>query len=152
MHADQNDMARVRSLIFGVLLAVSASACGATVDTTPTQDIDRRAPQFATTTASTLSESARLASEWVDVKYREGGPVDVAEFEHFEPRDPPVTEAWYDRSNLYLIVNLEGTNYHYCRFLAGDWVGFVDSGDAGSHYASQIRGSHDCRRGGVPSD
>lgn len=148
---DGTDMTRLRYLIFGILLAVSASACGAPVDTASTQGIDSQAPQSVTTTDSTLAEPARAASEWVHVKYREDGAVDVAEFEHFEPLDPPVTEAWYDRSKLYMIVNLEGTNYHYCRFSADDWAGFVDSGDAGSYYASHIRGSNDCRRGGVPS-
>ena len=135
-------MAHLRTVILGILITVALTACGADI---------RSEPRAPTAGAAASQASAPDGSLWVHVKYRSGGPVDVAGFAHHRPLDPPVNEAWYDASNQYMIVNLEGTNYHYCRFTRGDWADLVNASNAGSYYQGQIRGSFDCRGGGVPS-
>lgn len=131
-----------RAGVLFVLGSVGLAACTGDVSPTPTPVI---------VTASTRA-TAPDGSLWIHVKYRQEGPVDVSDFEHHRPYDdPPVDEAWYDAPNRYMIVNLDGTNYHYCQFTRIDWDRFVGASDAASYYTSHIRGDFDCRDGGVPS-
>lgn len=99
--------------------------------------------------------------EWITIKYRPT-PVNVANgyFNYWRPEVPGnLLEAWWDRYNRYLIVNLSGTNYHYCSFSDFSWTALRDSarlpdkGGVDSHFRRFIRGSdsYDCRSSPVPN-
>jgi len=90
---------------------------------------------------------------WVTVKYRPT-PVDVGapHFKSLGHRESRlVTGAWYDGGNNYLVINLNGTNYHYCGFPRSAWQALRNAESMGRHYNAEIRGEHDCRNYIVPS-
>jgi len=90
-------------------------------------------------------------SEYVNVKYRDT-KVDVASFEYLDGGDSSfVREAWYDDNNQYMIINLNGTNYHYCGLPSSTWDSLRESSSLGSFYNSSIKGHYDCRVNPVPS-
>ena len=35
--------------------------------------------------------------------------------------------AWYDENNAYMVISLEGSNYHYCRFPLSVWNGLLEA-------------------------
>lgn len=92
-----------------------------------------------------------ISSLWaVEVKYH--GNVDVSTFDnlHLKPSSF-VKEIYYKKSEKYLIVNLKGTYYHYCRipnYIVRNWV---NASSLGRHYLSDIKGNFDCRQGGIPN-
>ena len=86
------------------------------------------------------------------VKYR-ATPVNVSHprFKYLETsRSSFVTGAWYDDSNSYMIIGLNGTYYHYCRMPGSAWNAFRTADSFGRHYNAFIKGRYDCRLGGVP--
>lgn len=90
------------------------------------------------------------APRWITVKYR-ATPVDVAApyFTHAYGGGDGISDAWYDKANQYLLIGINGTFYHYCRVPEGVWASV--SGMSMSSYRSLLKGSCDCRLGGVPS-
>ena len=91
-------------------------------------------------------------SQLIDVKYRPS-PVDVSDprFEHTDTsRSSFVTDAWYDDSHDYMVIGLQGTNYHYCRIPQEVWDAFQQADSFGRFYNRDIKGRYDCRLGGVP--
>ena len=89
----------------------------------------------------------------VTVKYRDS-KVDISS-PLFEPLDRQgdslVREAWYDQSNRYMVINLKGTNYHYCGFPLGQWQELRRAASMASYYEVYVRGSFDCRLVYVPA-
>ena len=90
---------------------------------------------------------------WVAVKYR-STLVDVNTYS-LEPLGRAdsslVTAAWYDDGNDYLLINLQGTNNHYCGFPGSAWRALTEAPSMGRYYTSRIKGSYDCLFGYVPS-
>jgi hypothetical protein len=80
------------------------------------------------------------------VKYR-SGPVDVTKhgFENFQKQSSVIYNSWYDRKNNYLIINVKGTNYHYCGFENKYWEYFKNASSLGRFYIQNIKGRYDCR-------
>ncbi|MCP3910065.1 MAG: KTSC domain-containing protein [Actinomycetia bacterium] len=60
-----------------------------------------------------------------------------------------VKAAWYDTSNDYLVINLQGTNYYYCAFPSSSWSGLKSADSMGSCYLDRIKGNYDCRYEGL---
>ena len=90
------------------------------------------------------------AGEIVTVKYR--GPVDLAGFDCKEsPQSSLVWRTCYDAPHQYLIVNLKGTYYHYCRMPANAVSAWRSDESLGKHFLKNIKGQYDCRSGGVPN-
>jgi|GEM_PF-1122383 len=94
-----------------------------------------------------------LANGPVNVKYRTNGPVNIhsSNFESLNKSDSDVGGAWYDSSQKYMVIELNGTYYQYCGMPADtwDWLKSVDSPYA--YYQTDIRGNFDCRVNYVPS-
>lgn len=92
------------------------------------------------------------AEEWLVIKYR-SSPVDVDK-PYFEKLDTSksslVRGAWYDAENEYMIINLGGTNYHYCGLDEETWKTFTASASFGTAYNAYIKGRFDCRINPVP--
>jgi hypothetical protein len=80
------------------------------------------------------------------VKYR-SGPVDVTKhgFENFQKQSSVIYNSWYDRKSNYLILNVKGTNYHYCGFGIQEWEYFKNASSLGRFYIQNIKGRFDCR-------
>lgn len=89
---------------------------------------------------------------YVDIKYREDS-VDLADarFEYLNTSESSfVNGAWYDNSNLYMVINLSGTYYHYCGMPVGTWSSFGSADSFGTYYNKYIKGNYDCRNNPVP--
>ncbi len=109
--------------------------------------------------AKSFSEESASVSQdaWTQnfkfVKYRDT-LVDVGApyFENLGRLDSTlVYDAWYDEKNSYMVINLSGTNYHYCGFGKSDWKSLETASSMGRWYRANIKGSFDCRIYPVPS-
>ena len=109
---------------------------------------------LASTTAATIgltvetvrSESASALtqgwqSEWVSIRYR-SDPVDVGapRFDRLAADSSLVYAAWFDEANGYLIINLQGTAYHYCGLPSSVWRGLETASSQGSYFNQSIKG------------
>ena len=138
----QDEVVRAFRLLVTVLLAacITGAGCGTSAEDLARQD-----------RATTISQS--WEPYWVTVKYRPTS-VDVGApyFERLGRADSTlVYAAWYDDGNNYMVINLTGTNYHYCGFPRSSWIALQTAGSMGSHYRSNIKGRYDCRVHFVPT-
>ncbi len=98
------------------------------------------------------NDSNENNSEYVDIKYREDS-VDVStpEWEYLDTsRSSWIEGARYDEEERYMIINLQGTNYHHCNLPRSTWESFKNADSFGSDYNSYIKGNFDCRDYTVP--
>ena len=88
-------------------------------------------------------------ADTVIVKYQ--GPVDVSKFDcQQSPQSSLVWRTCYSQRDHYLVVNLKGVYYHYCRMppaVVREWRG---SASLGRYYLENVKGAFDCRQGGIP--
>jgi hypothetical protein len=63
-----------------------------------------------------------------------------------------VRGAWYNSQADYMVINLQGTLYHYCRVPSEIWKGLISASSHGTYYNANIKGRFDCRLGGVPQN
>lgn len=93
-----------------------------------------------------------LSSGYVQVKYRDD-KVNVAasNFTALDRSDATVKGAWYDGSNEYMVIKLNGTYYHYCGMPTNAWRDFSSASSLYSAYQDDIKGNFDCRVNLVPS-
>ena len=62
-----------------------------------------------------------------------------------------VKNIWYDNYNEYLIVDLKGTNYHYCGIPEDEVHDWQFAPSLGRYYYQNIKGNYDCRyQGTIP--
>lgn len=90
---------------------------------------------------------------YVNIKYRtDRVDVNNGSFQHFNTtRSSLVEDAWYDPGNNYMIIDLNGTNYHYCGMPVQVWNNFKEASSLGTYYNASIKGNYDCRINRVPS-
>ena len=103
----------------------------------------------------TVERNAYDQPVWVTVKYR-STPVDVGTggFEHWTNENPGnVREGWFDVRNDYMLLNLDGTVYHYCNVSIAWWRSLTSAKSADLQFDLYFKGSmiYDCRRYAVPS-
>ena len=92
------------------------------------------------------------SAEMIFVKYRDS-PVDVdnGHFEHIQLKPSSLVKGmYYDSSNLYLLVRLKHTFYHYCGIPGTVVSAWIESESLGRYYSGSIKGQYDCRLGRVP--
>lgn len=58
--------------------------------------------------------------------------------------------AWYDEKEQYMIIDLNGTKYHYCGIYKNVWNKFKNADSFGKNYNKYIKGNYDCRNAIVP--
>jgi len=89
----------------------------------------------------------------VRIKYRiDSVDVGLPSFEYLNTsRSSFVRGAWYDGSNRYMVIDLSGTYYHYCRMPRVIWNNFQIADSFGKAYNKMIKGRFDCRIGTIPS-
>jgi KTSC domain len=98
-------------------------------------------------TTVALLYATPISAEAVDVKYR--GRVDLKPFACTDtPRSSFIQRVCYDKAQSYMLINLRGTYYHYCEFLAAPSMG--------QFYNQRIKGTgsdgpFDCRTHRVPT-
>ena len=141
-------MKPTRAVAVVVLIAALGSCSASTTETLPGAGPAASAP--AITTAQ--STSPTHPPFWINVKYRPD-PVDVADprFVYLDGGQSSLVDAaFYDASNEYMIVSLDGTAYHYCDMPQSTWTQFTAASSLGSFYRDSIKGSYDCRTGVVP--
>jgi hypothetical protein len=88
-------------------------------------------------------------AETVFVKYR--GMVDLAPFSCTGTVSSLVQRICYDARNSYMLIDLNGTFYHYCRIDQGTVNGLLTADSKGRFYNTSIKGRFDCRAGGIAS-
>lgn len=88
-------------------------------------------------------------AETVEVKYR--GQVNLTGFDCRSHPSSLVYRTCFDVMNQYMVVNLRGSYYHYCRIPSGMVGEWRNSSSLGRYYLSNIKGLYDCRKGGIPS-
>ena len=89
-------------------------------------------------------------AETVNVKYR--GPVDLKPFAcETVSRSSLVKRVCYDQRERYMIINLQGTYYHYCEIDSGTVSALLGASSMGRYYNSTIKGNFDCRTRRVPA-
>lgn len=91
--------------------------------------------------------------EVISVKYR--GPVDLnhprARFKCEEiARSSLVRRVCYESPSRYMIINLNGTYYHYCGIDKETVASLLAAGSMGRYYNQVVKGRFDCRVNPVP--
>lgn len=90
------------------------------------------------------------SAETVTVKYRVT-PVNLAKFNCPALKESSfVNRICYDAENLYMVILLQRTYYHYCEIDRGTVAELVAAPSLGRHYNQNIKGRFDCRTGRVP--
>lgn len=88
-------------------------------------------------------------AESVYVKYR--GEVDLTPFDCTDiTRSSFIYRVCYDEANEYMLINLNGTYYHYCAIDDGTVSALLAAELTGRFYNASIRGNFDCRVNPVP--
>lgn len=94
--------------------------------------------------------TAGCRSETVSVKYR--GPVDLSPFACTAiERSSFIHRVCYDVADVYMIVKLNDTYYHYCDIDKGTVNAFLGAESMGRFFNVSIKGRFDCRTGHVPN-
>ena len=88
-------------------------------------------------------------AESVYVKYR--GEVDLKSFDCTDiTRSSFINRVCYDEPNEYMLINLNGTYYHYCEIDAGSVSSLLNAPSMGAFYNANIKGNFDCRKNRMP--
>jgi hypothetical protein len=88
-------------------------------------------------------------AETVSVKNH--GTVDLRPFDcEWVSRSSVVRRVCYDKPNRYMLINVSGTYYHYCRIDEYTVTRLLRADSVGLHYNANIEGQFGCRLGGVP--
>lgn len=99
------------------------------------------------------AKDSQSKQNYVDIQYRKD-PVNI-EDPHFEylntSKSSFIKGAWYDKSNGYLIMNINGKYYHYCETPKSIWTELGKASSFGSYYNANVKGNYDCREHNVPS-
>ena len=94
--------------------------------------------------------SGQVIAETVSVKYR--GPVDLKPFAcETVSRSSLVKRVCYDQREQYMIINLQGTYYHYCEIDPATVSALSSAPSMGRYFGSNIKGNFDCRIRRIPT-
>jgi hypothetical protein len=108
---------------------------------------------FIAAESTALIAIARAETEQsrsAEVKYR--GVVNLAPFKcDGIERSSFIREVCYDAKNTYLLINLNGTWYHYCEIDHGTLDALLSAESMGRFYNASIKGSFDCRTHRIPT-
>jgi hypothetical protein len=89
-------------------------------------------------------------AETVDVKYR--GQVDLKSFDCADiTRSSFIKRVCYDRANEYMLINLNGTYYHYCQIDPETVTALKTADSMGRYFNAEVKGHFDCRIYRVPA-
>lgn len=90
-------------------------------------------------------------AETVHVKHH--GPVTLSSFEcDWITRSSLVKRLCYDKKEAYVIVNLNGTYYHYCEVPSNVVTAWRNAESMGRFYNAHMKGRYDCRVLRVPAN
>ena len=90
-----------------------------------------------------------VPSESVYVKYR--GEVNLKSFDCKDiARSSFIKRVCYDGANEYMLINLNGTYYHYCAIDDDTVTKLLAANSMGRFYNTNIKGNFDCRKNREP--
>jgi hypothetical protein len=98
----------------------------------------------------TTGVASTASAQQVAVKYRDG-MVDLRHFECKATISSFVRQVCYDSKNLYMVIQLNETRYHYCEIPADIVAALVNADSVGRFYNANVKGRFDCRTRRVPS-
>jgi hypothetical protein len=94
--------------------------------------------------------ASAAAPESVQVKYR--GPVSLASFKcDTVTRSRFIQRVCYDAKNAYMLINLNGTWYHYCEIDQATVSNLLTAELMRFFYNASIKGNFDCQTHRVPA-
>lgn len=131
---------KIKSLLIIFILLISGlflSGC------TPTET-SQYSSSYKTTTHTPRYISIKYRNDSVDINHSRWEKLNTS-------RSSFVNGAWYDSQNKYMVINLNGTYYHYCGLPSYVWSSFKSASSFGSHFNSNIKGRYDCRVNSVPN-
>lgn len=105
--------------------------------------------RFVLLVSSTLVAGTWAAAETVDVKYY--GSLDLKTFACTEvTRSSLVNRACYDKTQKFMVVQLNATYYPYCEMPTATYEAFLAAPSMGKYYNANIKGTgkdgpFDCR-------
>ena len=104
--------------------------------------------------AVSLIATSVAHAESVFVKYRGSVPLDSFQCEDIT-RSSVIKRVCYDKANSYLVLNLNGTYYHYCEVGVSVVSELLNASSMGKYYGTYIKGQgemgpFDCRVRKVP--
>jgi hypothetical protein len=86
----------------------------------------------------------QAGAESVYVKYR--GEVDLAPFKcSTVTRSSLIKRVCYDDHEAYVLIDVNGTYYHYCEIDSGTVSKLLSADSMGRYYNTAIKGNFDCR-------
>lgn len=103
-------------------------------------------------TSAAVTKPVSRYQHFVSIKYRED-EVDTANpaFEELNRDDSSFIGAgWYDPSEEYMILDLNGTYYQYCNLPEEVWEEFKYADSLGKYYNASIKGDYSCQGISVP--
>lgn len=104
----------------------------------------RRAVAWLAVAATLAAAPCVTHAETVFVKYR--GSLDLQPFDcEWITRSSLVKRLCYDPKHQYVVVNLNGTYYHYCAMPPGLVDAWRTADSMGRFFNSQVKGRFDCR-------
>ena len=135
----------VTSIITFTVLAVGACSTGVSLDFS-----ENASTNTSVTSSNSSGTNSNSNCPIISVKYRTKGTVPICAntFSGLPSPNGDVRSAYFDSGNNYMIVNLNGTNYHYCRFPNSVWRNWSNQSSKYTYYDLYIRGNYDCRDGG----
>lgn len=141
MHKLSQNMKKLSLILFGIILF---AGCSNTTESTQKISVEE---------SPVVKEEVNFEHNYLTIKYRDTA-VDVGDprFEYLNTsKSSFVRGAWYDDDNKYMIINLRGTNYHYCGLPASTWSSFRKADSFGTYYNTYIYKNYDCRYNYVPT-
>jgi hypothetical protein len=98
-----------------------------------------------------IGAASAQTSQQVYVKYRDG----LVDLRHFQCEDVSrssfIKRVCYDGRNQYMVINLNGTYYHYCEIDRGTVSTLLAADSMGRYYNAAIKGNFDCRTHRIPT-
>ncbi len=134
-------MRKLSLLILGILLLAGCGSNSKYQETTVSE------------TKPTIKEETTFEHNYINIKYRDDA-VDIGDprFEYLNTsKSSFVRGAWYDDDNKYMVINLKGTNYHYCGLPVSTWSSFKKADSFGTYYNKYIYKNYDCRYNYIPA-
>lgn len=130
---------KIKSLLIIFVLLISGLFLSGCTSVEPTQ----YSSNYKNTAHTPRYISVKYRNSSVDINHSRWEKIDTSSSSF-------VNGAWYDSQNRYMIINLNGTYYHYCGLPLSAWSSFKSASSFGSHFNSNIKGRYDCRVNPVP--
>lgn len=100
--------------------------------------------------SNTYNKTENNFSKYIYIKHRWYLDIDSSRFIWWYVADNTVRELYYDSKNRYMIINLDGTYYHYCKVPRDSRNWIYNSSNIYNYYENNFYHNFDCRKWWIP--